>query len=157
MAKIAQGDYEGAIEEYKKASLRRPPDDTHALSEIIGPSLYCDKLHDHDAAELFMEDALQKEWPPEQGVFLASRLVDIYWTHKHDAARARHVLTQIAETMPDTKYAANAVHRMHEIDRTLADEAAGIAPSAPAPGLPSTESPSEEMPKPAKSKPAIRN
>jgi tetratricopeptide (TPR) repeat protein len=139
MAKIAQGDYEGAVEEYKK-TLEETPDDTHALSEII--HLYCDKLHNHDAAELFMEDALQKEWPPEQGAFLASRLVDIYWIHKHDAARARHVLNQIVDTMPDTKYAANAAHRLHEIDRALADEEAGIRPPATAstaPELPPDE------------------
>jgi tetratricopeptide (TPR) repeat protein len=135
LAKIAQGDYEGAIGEYRK-NLAENPDDMHALSEII--HLYCDKLHDHDAAEQFLEESLKNEWPPEQGAFLASRLVDVYWNHKHDAARARHVLMQIAETMPDTKHAANAVHRLHEIDRALANEAAGILP-APAAGLPPGE------------------
>ncbi len=123
LAKIAQGDYEGAIEEYRK-SFEKNPDDTHALSEII--HIYCDKLHNHDAAEHFLEEALQKEWPPDQGAFLATRLVDIYWNYKRDATRARHVLQQIAETMPDTRHAANAVHRLHEIERVLADEAAGI-------------------------------
>lgn len=123
LAKIAQGDYLGAIEEYQK-NLVENPDDTHAMSEII--HIYCDKLHDHDAAEHFLEDALQQEWPPEQGAFIASRLVDVYWNYRRDAARARHVLQQIAETMPNTRHAANAVHRLHEIDRALADESAGI-------------------------------
>ena len=123
MAKIAQGDYEGAIGEYRK-NLEENPEDMHALSEII--HLYCDKLHDHDAAERFLEDALQKEWPPEQGAFIASRLVDVYWNHKRDAARAKHVLEQITETMPNTRHSANAVHRLHEIERALADEAARL-------------------------------
>jgi uncharacterized protein HemY len=123
MAKLAQGDYEGAIEEFKNC-LDDNPDDMHAASEIV--HIYCDKLVDIDSAEAFLEDALQKEWPPEQGAFLASRMVDIYWNYRHDAMRAKHVLAQIAETMPDTKHAANAVHRMHEIDRALMDEEAGI-------------------------------
>lgn len=133
LAKIAQGDYEGAIEAYKK-NLANNPDDMHALSEVI--HLYCDKLHDHDAAEHFLEEALKSEWPPEQGAFIASRLVDVYWNHRHDAARARHVLMQIAETMPDTRHAANAIHRLHEIERVLADQAAGIVPHAAETGLP---------------------
>ena len=37
--------------------LEENPDDTHALSEII--HIYCDKLHDHDAAERFLEEALE--------------------------------------------------------------------------------------------------
>lgn len=133
MAKIAQGDYEGAIEEYKK-NLAENPDDMHALSEII--HMYCDKLHDHDAAERFLEEALQQEWPPEQGAFIAARLVDVYWNHKRDASRARHVLQQIVETMPDTRHSANAAHRLLEIERTLADEAAGIAHPPVQTGLP---------------------
>src|SRR5271170_6120054 len=48
MAKIAQGDYANAVEEYKK-NLAENPNDMHALSEIV--HLYCDKLHDHGAAE----------------------------------------------------------------------------------------------------------
>jgi tetratricopeptide (TPR) repeat protein len=123
LAKIAQGDYEGAIEEYRK-NLEQDPEDMHAFSEII--HIYCDKLHDHDAAEHFLEEALKNEWPPEQGAFIASRLVDVYWNHRRDASRARHVLMQIAESMPDTRHSANAIHRLHEIDRALADEAAGI-------------------------------
>ena len=144
LAKIAQGDYEGAIADYKK-NLAEDPHDMHALSEIV--HIYCDKLHDHDAAEKFLEESLQQEWPPEQGAFLASRLVDVYWNHKHDATRARHVLLQIAETMPDTRHAANAVHRLHEIDRALADQAAGIihrpVPSALSSPESATDAPGE--------------
>jgi|ERR1700677_70530 len=142
MAKIAQGDYEGAIEAYKK-NVEEDPEDMHALSEVI--HIYCDKLHDHDSAERYLEEALKNEWPPEQGAFLASRLVDVYWNHRHDAERARHVLMQIAETMPNTKHAANAVHRLHEIDRALAEEemAANLHSK---PGLPAGQEPAETPP-----------
>ncbi len=148
MARIAQGDYEGAVGEYKK-NLEQDPNDMHAFSEIV--HLYCDKLHNYDEAEHFLEEALKQEWPPEQGAFIASRLVDVYWNHRGDAERARHVLMQIAETMPNTRHAANAVHRLKEIDRALADQAAGIvhrtatpAESA-APGEESAAHPGEEQ------------
>lgn len=123
MACVAKGDYGEAIEEYKKV-IGRDPADTHAASEIV--HLYCDKLVNPNAAEQFLEETLQKEWPPEQGAFFASRLVDVYWNYKHDSVSARHILMQIAETMPETKHAANAMHRLHEIERALADEAAGL-------------------------------
>ncbi|MGB8355336.1 MAG: tetratricopeptide repeat protein [Chthoniobacteraceae bacterium] len=117
MAKIAQGDYEGAIEEYR-AALEKNPEDTHAISEIV--HLYCDKLDDPNSAEEILTEALEGEWPPEQSAFLCSRLVDVYWNHEGDGESATHILHQIIETMPDTKYAANATHRLHEIERAVA-------------------------------------
>jgi uncharacterized protein HemY len=136
MAKIAQGDYEGAVEEYRIA-IDKNQEDTHAISEVV--HIYCDKMGDIDAAGKFLEQILEKEWPAEQGAFLASRLVDVYWNYKHDAEAARHSLQQIAETMPDTKYAANAIHRLHEIERALANEESGMG-FLPRPAQPSAES-----------------
>jgi len=123
LAKIAVGDYEGAIREYH-AILKENPEDMHAVSEIV--HIYCDKLGDHDTAEKFLTDALQSEWPADQGAFIASKLVDVYWNHKRDAESARHVLNQIAESMPDTRHSANAVHRLNEIERALAGEAVDL-------------------------------
>lgn len=115
----ARGDYPRAIEEYRRA-FEKDPSDTLALSEIVRIS--CDKLHDCDAAAGLLEDALEKEWVPEDAAFLSSRLVDVYWNHQHDAKRARAMLMQIIETLPNSKYAANAQHRLHEIERRLAQE-----------------------------------
>ena len=131
MVKVAHGDFEGAVEEYH-AVFEANPDDTHCVSEIV--HLYCDKLGNPDAAEQYVNNTLQREWPQEQAAFFASRLVDIYWKYKHDAASAINILSQIVETMPDTKYAANALHRIHEINRALADEEAGIRLNALPPG-----------------------
>lgn len=116
LARVARGDYMEAIEEYNKVFAKNPHD-THALSEMV--HLYCDKLHDYaDAADL-LEQALQRDWPPEEGAFLAERLVDVYWNYQRDAIRARELLVRIAESMPDTKHAANALHRLREIDRAV--------------------------------------
>jgi tetratricopeptide (TPR) repeat protein len=123
VARIAQGDYEGAIAEYQHA-FEKNPGDTMAISEIV--HLYCDKLHDYPSAEQTLAAVLEREWPPEQWAFFASRLADVYWNYQRDAARARPLLLHIAETMPDTKFAANAVHRIREIDHAL--EQAGLNP-----------------------------
>jgi tetratricopeptide (TPR) repeat protein len=116
MAKMAQGDYEGAIKEYR-AAYERDPNDTLALSEI--GHIYCDKLGNYEAAAETFESALQEELPPDTAAFISSRLVDVYWNYQRDAIRARQILIQIAENMPDTKHAANAQHRLREIDQSL--------------------------------------
>jgi tetratricopeptide (TPR) repeat protein len=123
VVKVAQGDFEGAVEEYHQV-FESNPEDTHCVSEIV--HIYCDKLKNPDAAEQYLNNTLQHEWPQEQAAFFANRLVDIYWTYKHDATSARHILAQIAETMPESRFAANALHRMHELDRAVANEEAGI-------------------------------
>lgn len=119
LSKIAMGDYPGAIKEYKEI-LKQDPYDMHAYSEIV--NIYCGKLETPEPAEKFLSDALQNEWPPEQSAFLATRLADLYWTHKQDAGSARYILNQIVESMPDTRHAANAAHKLNEIDRALGEE-----------------------------------
>ena len=129
LACMAQGDYGGAIKEYFKA-LDGNSLDTHALSEIA--HIYCDKLQDSDAARATLEEALRREWPEEESVFLRNRLVDIYWNYQKEAILARQLLIDIAENMPETRYAANAQHRLLEMDRILnSDYSAPIAGGEP--------------------------
>jgi len=127
LACMAQGDYGGAIKDYFKAYDKNPLD-THAISEIA--HIYCDKLEDDVAASATLEEVLKKEWPDEDSVFLRNRLVDIYWNYQKDAIRSREILIDIAENMPETKYAANAQHRLLEIDRALSSEEFAHAPQA---------------------------
>jgi tetratricopeptide (TPR) repeat protein len=118
MGKIAQGDYEGAAQEYL-AAFAKDPTDTLAVSEAA--HLYSDKLNQPHEAARILEEAVEGEHPVEEGAFLASRLVDVYWNDLKDAVRARQVLIQIAENLPETKHSANAHHRLSEIDRALAE------------------------------------
>jgi tetratricopeptide (TPR) repeat protein len=111
-----QGDYEGAIAAYRNV-LRNNPEDTHALNEIV--HLYCDKLNNYDAAAAELEEALQREWSEEKGAFVASRLAEVYWKYQGDADRARAILTQIMESMPETRHAANARHKLRDIEIAL--------------------------------------
>ena len=115
IAKLAQGDPEGAIEDYE-GILKKDPTDTLAISEIA--RICCRDLGDTARAATFVEQALDGEWPHEQGSFLANRLADIYLLQE-DHLRARQILIEIAQNLEGTKYAANALHRMHEIDRAM--------------------------------------
>lgn len=119
VAKIAQGDYAGAIAEYQ-GMVNKNPSDTLALSEMA--KIYCDHLEEPQTAAELLEAAVQRDLAPADAGFLMSRLVDVYWDHMQDAIRARQLLIHIAETMPNTKFSANAVHRLREIDQALAAE-----------------------------------
>ena len=115
IAKLAQGDPEGAIEVYQQI-LGKEPGDAFPYGEIA--RICCRSLGDTPRAAAALEQALDAEWPQEQGSFLANRLVDVYLL-QDDMARARQILVEVASSMEGTKYAANAMHRMHEIDRVL--------------------------------------
>ncbi len=118
-AALARGDYPEAVEEYQKF-LESEPDDLLAYSEIA--KIYCDHLADPDAAAQTIEQAMQREWAADDAAFLTTRLVEIYWHHQHDAARARALLQQLIEALPGTRHAANAHHRLREIEQQSALE-----------------------------------
>ena len=135
IAKLAQGDFEGAIEDYQDI-YEKNPSDTLALSEIA--RICCRDLGDTARAATVIGRALEGEWPHEQASFLANRLADIYLL-QDDTRRARQVLIEIAQNLDGTKYAANAQHRLHEIDRAIE---AGIRPPSDLEGA--DEAPAQE-------------
>lgn len=119
MAAMARGDYEAAVQGYLKA-FEADPHDTLALSEMA--KIECEHLDNPAAAADVLEQALAREWTPEDAAFLTSRLAEIYWKYQHNARDARALLMQIIETMPGTKNSANAQHKLQEIERALALE-----------------------------------
>jgi hypothetical protein len=124
ISKLARGDPEGAIQSYEEI-LARDPNDTLAISEIA--RICCRDLEDTARGAGVLEHALQQEWPHEQSSFLANRLADIY-IQQHDPMRARQLIIEIANSMEGTRYAANAQHRLRDIDRMI--ETGVQAPSA---------------------------
>ena len=140
LAKLAAGDFEAAVAEYRKV-FDDDPQDTHAASEIV--RLYCDKLDQPEAASDFLVEAISVgERTPEEWAYLSERMVDVCWLKQHDGMRARAILTQIAEQMPETRQAANALHRLQEIERTLNEEAylaSQAAQAAPVESAPAAE------------------
>lgn len=112
VAKMAAGDYEGAIEEYKNV-LQDKPDDVHAISEVA--KIYADKLHEPDKAITFMKEQLEsREWTEDSAAFLLFRLADVQ-THMEDFEAARVTFEQVIGTFPDTRHSANARHKINEL------------------------------------------
>ena len=117
LVKLAAGDFQGAVDEYR-AVFEEDPQDIHAASEIV--RLYCEKLNEPDSAADFLVEALSyAERLPEDVAFFSQRLVDVCWHYQHDGIRARAILIKIAKDMPETREAANALHRVQEIDRIM--------------------------------------
>ena len=135
LAKLNAGDFEGAVEEYKEV-FENDPQDIHAASEVV--RIYCDKLGDSESAGAFLAEALAvSDRTPEEAAFLSQRLVDVCWNYQRDAIRARAILIKIAEDMPETREAANALHRLQEIDRALNESEFMARNDSSTPGSPS--------------------
>jgi hypothetical protein len=118
-AATLRGDYPAAIQEYLNI-LEKDPGDVLSYSEIV--KIQCEHLADPAAAAQTLEEALQREWAPDDAAFLTTRLVDVYWQHQRDARSARALLLQIVEAMPGTRHSANAEHRLREIEQQIALE-----------------------------------
>ncbi len=118
-AALARGDYAAAVEEYRQI-VEKDPADTHSYSEIA--KISCEHLDDALGASSILEQALRREWSPEDAAFLSARLVDVYWKYQHDARSARALLLQIIESMPGTRHAANAEHRLRDLEQQIALE-----------------------------------
>jgi hypothetical protein len=78
---------------------------------LPGPWRYGPRRFDHRAGA-------RERVAAEQSSFLANRLADIYLL-QDDLDPGPRGLMQIAQNMAGTKFAANAQHRMHEIDRAI--------------------------------------
>lgn len=113
-AKVAAGDYEGAISEYKKIMASKP-DDIHPVSEIA--KLLAEKLHQPDQALVFLQGTLEsKSWEEDHAAFLMFRMVDIYTQQKAFEA-AKDILEQVAGNFPGTRHSANARHKIGELEQ----------------------------------------
>jgi tetratricopeptide (TPR) repeat protein len=113
---VARGDYQRAVDEYRKVT-HKNPEDTLAYSEAA--RVLCEKMHQCEEGAALLEHALDRDWAPEDAAFLSLRLADVYWHHTHDLSRARELLLQIMEQVPDSKQAATAAHKLHELDRKM--------------------------------------
>lgn len=114
IAKILQGDYEGAITEYKIVAEDKPGD-THPIWEIT--KLYADRLEDPSSAISYLGSALHSgKWEDEGAAFLMNRLADLNIEHNNDFAAARMLLQRIVATMPESRYSNNATHRIKKLE-----------------------------------------
>ena len=113
-ALLAQGDYEGAIEEHEK-TFAGNPSEPHPISEIA--KICAEKLDDPVRALHVLQTHLEgQEWKPDHAAFLMFRMVDVHAAQQQHA-EARELLEQIIGHFPDTRHSANAKHRIHEVEQ----------------------------------------
>jgi tetratricopeptide (TPR) repeat protein len=113
-ARIAQGDYPGAIREFEKMAVANPAD-RYPVVEIS--RVYRDKLGDVDAAIQTIETALvSRPWSPEDETFLLLRLAEFYSKDKTDFAKAREAIDRVMQKFAGTAHAANATHKLRQIE-----------------------------------------
>lgn len=114
-AKLAQGDYEGAIAEHEK-NLARYPAQVFPIGEIA--KICADKLHDPARALHVLSSHLHaRDWPEDDAAFLRFRMVDIEIQQRRDSAAARALLEKIMLDFPDSRHRANAQHRLNELEQ----------------------------------------
>jgi tetratricopeptide (TPR) repeat protein len=120
-AKLAQGDYEGAIAEHEK-NLANDPSQVFPIGEIA--KICADKLHDPARALHVLSSHLQaRDWPEDDAAFLRFRMADIEIDKCRDYAAARALLEKIMLDFPDSRHRANAHHRLNELEQLEFKEA----------------------------------
>lgn len=114
-AKLAQGDYEGAITEYEKA-LRENPAQSFPVGEIA--KICAEKLHDPQRALQVLEQHLDaREWTEDDAAFLRFRIIDLHVVHLKDFDTAHALLEKVIADFPNTRHSANAHHKLGEVEQ----------------------------------------
>ena len=115
VAKLAQGDYEGAIAEYEKIA-KEKPDDSFPVAEIA--KIYSEKMGDPRRALTFLQSRLEaKAWEQDAAAFLMFRMVDIQSEKLKDLQAAHDLLEEVIANFPNTRHSANANHKLHEVEQ----------------------------------------
>ena len=110
---LAQGNYEGAIEEYRKKA-ERHPDERFPIVEMS--TIYLENLKDPQSALEVLQGSLDKEWEADDAAFLLFKIADIQTDHLAQFDEARETLGVVVEQIPDSRHSANATHKLHEIE-----------------------------------------
>lgn len=132
-AKVAQGDYEGAIAEHEK-TLKDNPQQSFPVAEIA--KIYADKLEEPGKGlQVLLQQIAAHPWPEDDAAFLRFRVVDMHLHHFKDFAAARTWLEKIITEFPNTRHSANAHHKLNELEaeeykHLAAERARGGQPSA---------------------------
>lgn len=115
VAKLAQGDYHGAVAEYEKIA-KEKPEDSFPVAEIA--KIYSDKMDDPLRALAFLAQRLEaKEWEQDAAAFLMFRMVEIQIEKLKDYQAAHDLLEQVITNFPNTRHSANAHHRLNEVEQ----------------------------------------
>lgn len=111
-AKVAQGDWEGAVEAFRLAAAAEP---LNRLPWVEIAKIQIDHLEDPNSAIQTLRTAIEgQEWEENDAAYLMFRLAEIYDTELSDRTSAATTLQQVMEQFPETRHSANARHKLHE-------------------------------------------
>ena len=111
-AKLAQGDYEGAIESFRDAAAQ---DSMNRLPWVEIAKIQRDTLHDPNGAIETLRQAIEGQaWETNDAAFLMFRLAEIYDEDLQDRMSAATIMQQVMEQFPETRHSANARTKLHD-------------------------------------------
>lgn len=111
-SKVAQGDYEGAIEAFRLAAAAEP---MNRLPWVEIAKIQKENLEDPLAAVQTIRTALEgQDWEINDAAYLLFRLAELYDEGAKDRTTAASILHQVMSDFPNTRHSANARHRLHE-------------------------------------------
>lgn len=111
-AKMAQGDYEGAIAAFRDAAAAEP---LNRLPYVEIAKIQRDNLGDAAAAAQTLHHAIEgQEWEQADAAYLMFRLAEIHSENLGDQMSAVAIMQQVMEQFPETRHSANARTKLHE-------------------------------------------
>lgn len=111
-AKLAQGDYEGAIAAFRDAAAA---DSLNRLPWVEIAKIQRENLKDPNAAIDTLRQAVEgQEWQMNDAAYLMFRLAELYDEDLEDRMSAASIMQQVVDQFPDTRHSANARHKLHD-------------------------------------------
>lgn len=113
----AQGDYEGAIREYRHAAA---VDRTNRMPWVEIIKIHKDHLGDPagaiDTAKMALES---QDWEIDDAAYFMFRIAELYAQEIGDFGNASQVLNQVIELFPESRHSANAKHKLHDLAQAV--------------------------------------
>lgn len=111
-AKVAQGDWEGAIEAFRAAAAADP---LNRLPYVEIAKIQLDHLESAPAAIDTLRHAIEgQEWQENDAAYLMFRLAEIYDSNMEDRVSAGTIMQQVIDQFPESRHSANARHKLRE-------------------------------------------
>jgi tetratricopeptide (TPR) repeat protein len=111
-AKVAQGDWEGAIEAFQAAAAADP---LNRLPHVEIAKIQLEQLEDAPSAVRTLRHAIEdQEWQENDAAYLMFRLAEIYDAHLADRHSAGSIMQQVMEQFPETRHSANARQKLRD-------------------------------------------
>ncbi|MEP4077520.1 tetratricopeptide repeat protein [Haloferula sp.] len=111
-AKMAQGDYAGAVAAFRDAAAAEP---LNRLPYVEIAKIQRDNLGDPASAALTLRQAIEGQaWEENDAAYLMFRLAEIHQENLSDYPTAVSIMQQVIEQFPETRHSANARTKLHD-------------------------------------------